>query len=108
MMVLFDDQFKGESTIISVLNLSEWSKKTLSCKEQTFDPKKFRLFVQCLETPTNSPITMLVTLERDTNSIVNSMIPIEYYNTSDYLKDCQHRKIMYANEIFIIPSHYSI
>jgi hypothetical protein len=46
-MVIFDDQLQDKSILLSSLNLSQNYKKTLSCKEQIFDPQFFKLFVQC-------------------------------------------------------------
>lgn len=53
MMVLYDDQLKDKSILLSTLNLSKSTNKTLSCKECTFDTENYRFYVQCTDTVRN-------------------------------------------------------
>ena len=86
-----------------VLNLSEATGrgKGLVCREQGFNSKGFKLYVQCEDRGKAKVehVTIMVNLDRDANSIVNSLIYIREFalEDSNELSKCERIKILYAN-----------
>lgn len=81
------------------LNLSHETGRRVVCREQSFDAKEFKLFVECRGKEKGEWVTVMVNVERDANKIVNSLLYIREYvlESGSALAACENVKILYAN-----------
>ena len=101
MMILFDDQFRSDHIPVSTVNISKNVKRRVNCTDMAFDSRSYDTFVLCHELgQLQAIVVVLITLERDVNSIVNAMYYIRPLFI-DSLPVCQQRKILFLDDVYV-------